>query len=87
MTTVNDDSASLSYGIKFWSKQFNQGRVSIEDDPVQESSIRMCEELKDLILSDRRIQVSQIAEEMSTLAGPVWKKIHEKLGMSNLSAR
>ena len=50
----------------FWSKQFEWGRESIEDDlhsgwPVEASSKEMCQKVEDLILQDRLIKVIVIA--------------------------
>lgn len=92
MTAVYGESAPSSYKIKFWSKRFKWGRESIEDDPhtgwrVEATFREMCKKVEDLILSDRRVKVFRIAEEMGISAGSVWKIIHEQFGMSNVSAR
>uniref|UniRef100_A0A3B3S168 Uncharacterized protein n=1 Tax=Paramormyrops kingsleyae TaxID=1676925 RepID=A0A3B3S168_9TELE len=73
--------------VKFWSKQFQWGRESIEDDPHTGFSTEMCMKVEDLIWLDRRLKVSRIADEMGISAGTVWEIIHEKLGMSMVSAR
>ena len=54
--------------MKFWSKQFKWGRESIEDDPhtgrpVEATSEEMCQKLESLILADRRMKVSRLAED------------------------
>ena len=78
--------------MKFWSKEFKWRRESIEDDPhtgrpVEATSEGMCQKLEGLILSDRRIKASRLAEESGILAGAVWTIIHEKLDKSTVSAR
>ena len=68
------------------------GRESIKDDPhngcpVEATSEEMCQKLESLILADRRMKVSRLAEETGISAGAVWTIIHEKLDMSKVSAR
>jgi len=62
------ESASSYYKVKFWSKQFKWGRDFIEDDPhigrpVDATSEEMCQKLESLILADKRMKVSRLAEE------------------------
>jgi hypothetical protein len=81
MVAVYGDSAPSYYKVKFWSKQFKCGRESIEDDPhtgrpVETTSEEMCQKLKSLILADRRMKVSRLAEVTGISAGAVWTIIH-----------
>ena len=92
MVAVYGESAPSYCKVKFWSKQFKGGRESIEDDPhagrpVSATSEKMCRKLESLILTDRRMKVSRLAEETGISAGAVWTIIHEKLDMSKVSAR
>jgi len=92
MVAVYGQSAPSYYKVKFWSKQFKWGRESIEDDPhtgrpVEATSEEMCQKVESLILADRRMKVSRLAEETGISAGAVWTIIHEKLDMSKVSAR
>jgi hypothetical protein len=73
--------------VKFWSKQFKWRRESIEDDPhtgrpVEVTSEEMCQKLESMILADRRMKVSRLAEETGISAGAVWTINHEKLDTS-----
>ena len=82
MVTVYGESAPSYYKVKFWSKQFKWGRESIEDDPhtgcpVEATSEEICQKLESLILADRRMKVSRLAEETGISAGAVWTIIHE----------
>ena len=91
MVAVYGESAPY-YKVKLWSKQFKWGRESIKDDPhtgrpVEATSEKMCQKLESLILADRRMKVSRLAEETGISAGAVWTIIHEKLDMSKVSAR
>ena len=75
MNAVYGDISPSYYQVKFWSKQYNWGRVSIEDDscsgqPVEASS-KMCKKVEDMILQDLRIKVSVIAHELGISAGTV----------------
>jgi len=77
MVAVYGDAVLSYYKVKFWSKQFKWGRESIEDDPhtgrpVEATSEEMCHKLESLILADRRMKVSRLAEETGISAGTVW---------------
>ena len=79
-----------THHVKFWSKQFKWGRESIEDDslsrlPVEASSKEMCQKVEDMILQDRRVKVSVIAQELGISAGTVSSIIHSVLMMSKVS--
>ena len=89
---VYGESAPSYYKVKFWSKQFKWGRDLIEDDPhtgcpVDTTTEEMCQKLESLILADRRMKVSRLAEETGISAGAVWTIIHGELDMSKVSAR
>jgi hypothetical protein len=81
MVAVYGESAPSYYKVKFWSKQFKWGRESIEYDPhtgrpVEATSEEKCQKLESLILVDRRMKVSKLAEETDISAGAVWTIIH-----------
>ena len=92
MVEVYGESAPSYYKVKFWSKQFKWGRESIEGDPhtgrsVEATSEEMCQKLESLIVADRQMKVSRLVEETGISAETVWTIIHEKLDMSEVSAR
>ena len=92
MVVVYGESFPSYYKVKFLSKQFKWGRESIKNDPhtgrlVEATSEEMCQKLESLILADRRMKVSRLAEEKGISARAVWTIIHEKLDMSKVSAR
>ena len=82
MVAVYGESAPSYYKVKFWSKQCQWGRESIEDDPqpgrpVEETSEEMCQKLESLILADRRMKESRLAEDAGISAGAVWNIIYK----------
>lgn len=92
MFKVFGDSCPSEFVIKFWSKQFKQGRVSLEDDPrsgrpISAVTADNVEKVKKLILADRRIKQWEIARDVGISKERVHEIIHEHLGMSKVSAR
>ena len=47
----------------------------------------MCKEVRDLVYSDRRIQVEEIAQALGISHGNVSTILHDRLGMRKLTAR
>ena len=91
-------SFALSYAqVKFWVTQvkfleFKRGRTSLEDEarsgrPLDATDEEMCKEVRDLIYSDRRIQVEEIARALGISHGSVSTILHDRLGMRKLTAR
>ena len=60
-------SSGPSYAqVKFWVGEFKRGRTSLEDEtragrPLDATDEEMCKKVRDLVYSDRRIQVEEIA--------------------------
>ena len=46
----------------------------------------MCKKVRDLVYSDRRIQVDEIAQALGISHGSVSKSLHDRLGMRKLTA-
>ena len=46
----------------------------------------MCKKVRDLVYSDRRIQVEEIAQALGILHGSVVTILHDRLGMRKLPA-
>ena len=61
-------SSALSYAqVKFWVGEFKRGRTSLEDEaragrPSDATDEEMCKKVRDLVYSDRRIHVEEIAQ-------------------------
>jgi histone-lysine N-methyltransferase SETMAR len=92
LQAVYEDRAPSYYIVKFWANQFKWGRQSLEDDPRSgrpstATDPEMCRKVEEFVLTDRRIKVSQIATEMGISHGSVFEILHNKLGMSKVSAR
>ena len=62
------ESSSPSYAqVKFWVWEFKRGRTSLEDEarpgrPLDATDEEMCKKVRDLVCSDRRIRVEEIAQ-------------------------
>ena len=57
----------LLHQVKFWVGEFKGGRTSLEDEarsgrPRDANVEEMCKKFRDLVYSDRRIQVEEIAQ-------------------------
>ena len=67
-------SSAPSYAqVKFWVGEFKRGRTSLEDEsmsgrPLDATNEAICEKVRDLVYSDRRIQVEEIAQAFHIVA-------------------
>ena len=86
-------SSALSYAqVKFWVREFKRGRTSLEDEarserPLDATDEEICKKIWDLVYSDRRIQVEEIAQALGISHGSVSTILHDRLGMRKLTAR
>ena len=86
-------SSAPSYAqVKFWVGKFKRGRTSLEDEarsgrPLHVADEEMCKKVRDLVYSDRRIQVEEIAQALGISDGSVSTILHDRLGMRKLTAR
>ena len=85
-------SSAPSYAqVKFRVGEFKCGRTSLEDEaksgcPLDATDEKMCKKVWDLIYSDRRIQVEEIAQALGISHGSVSTILHDLLGMRKLTA-
>ena len=83
-------SSAPSYAhVKFWVGEFKRGRTSLEDEarsgrPLDTTDEAMCKKVRDLVYSDRRIQMEEIAQALSISHGSVSTILHDRLGMRKL---
>ena len=85
-------SSTPSYAqVKFWVGEFKRGRTSLDEArsgcPLDATNKDMCKKVQDLVYSDRRIQVEEIAQALGISHGSVSTILHDRLGMRKLTAR
>ena len=90
LADVYGSSASSYARVKFWIGEFNRGRTSIEDEarsghPLDATDEEMCKKVRDLVYSDRRIQVEEITLGISH--GSVSTIVNDRLGLRRLTIR
>ena len=78
--------------VKFWVGEFKGGRTSLEDEarsgsPLDATDEEMCKKVGDLVYSERRIQVEEIAQALGISHGSISTILHDHLGMHKLTAR
>ena len=84
-------SSAPSYAqVKFWVGEFKRDRTSSEDEarsgrPLDATDEEMCKKVRDLVYSDRRIQVEEIAQALGISHGTVSTISHDRWGMRKLT--
>ena len=91
-TDVYGSSAPSYAQVKFWVGEFKCGRTSLEDEarsgrPLVATDKEMCKKVQDLVYSDRRIQVEEIAQALGISHDIVSTILLDRLGMRELTAR
>ena len=91
-TNVYGSSAPSYAPVKFWVREFKCGRTSLEDEtmsgrPSDATDKEMCNKVRDLVYSDRRVKVEEIANALHISRGSVSTILHDRLGMHKLTAR
>ena len=86
LANVYGSSAPFYAQVKFWVGEFKRHRTSLEDEarsgrPLDATDEEMCNKVQDLVYSDRRIQVEEIAQALG-----VSTILHDRLGMRKLTA-
>ena len=92
LADVYGSSAPSNAQVKFWVGEFKRGRTSLEDEarsgrPLAATDAEMCKKVRDLVFSDRRIKVEEIAQAFGISHGSVSIILHDRLGMRKLTAR
>jgi histone-lysine N-methyltransferase SETMAR len=92
LMNVYGDSAPAYSTIAKWVAEFKRGRQSLEDDPrsgrpSEAVTPEVSQMVEDLVLTDRRIKIAEMARIMGISVGSVSTILHDKLGMSKVSAR
>ena len=91
LADVYVSSAPYYAQVIFWEGEFKRGRMSLEDEarsgrPLAATGEEMCKKVRDLVYSDRRIQVEEIAQALGISHGSVSTILHDRLGMRKLTA-
>ena len=91
LADVYGTSAPSYAQVKFWVGEFKRGRTSLEHEarsgrPLDATDKEMCKKVRDLVNSDRRIQVEEIAQALGISHGSVSTILHDRLGMRKLTA-
>ena len=86
-------SSAPSYAqVKFLVGEFKHSRTSLEDEarsgrPLDATDEEMCKKVRDLIYSDRQIQVEEIAQALGISHGSISTILHDHLGMRKLTTQ
>jgi transposase len=89
---VYGDSSPSFSTIKNWAAEFKRGPTSLEDDPREgrpksATTPEIIEQVHDMILDDRRMEVREIAETIGILKERVRYILHKELDMKKLCVR
>ena len=92
LTNVYGSSAPSYAQVKFRVGEFKRSRTSLEDEtksgcPSDATDEEMCNKVRDLVYSDRRIKVEEIANALHISHGSVSTTLHDRLGTHKLTAR
>ena len=88
---VSINNQPIPFWVKFWVGELKRGRTSLEDEArsgrhMDATDEEMCEKIRDLVYSDRRIQVEEIAQALGISHGSVSTILHDRLGTRKLTA-
>ena len=92
LTNVYGSSAHSYAHVKFCVGEFKRSRMSLEDKtrsgrPSDATDEEMCNKVRDLVYTDKRIKVEEIANALHISHGSVSTTLHDRLGMHKLTAR
>ena len=92
LTNVYGSCAPSYAQVKFWVGEFKRSRTSLEDEtrsgrPSDTTNEEMCNKIRDLVYSDRRIRMEEIVNALYISHGSVSSILHDRLGMHKLTVR
>ena len=92
LVNIYQESALAYSTVGKWTAEFKRVRESLEDDPrsgrpADVITPEMCLKVEKLLFTDRRIKVHQIEEELGISHGSIITILHEKSGLSKVSAQ
>ena len=84
LTNVYGSSAQSYAQVKFWVGEFKRSRTSLKDEtrsgrPSDATDEEMCNKVRDLVYSDKRIIVEEIANALHISHGSVSTTLHDRL--------
>ena len=91
LTNVYGSSAPSYAQVNFWVGEFKCSRTSLEDEtrsgrPSDATDEEMCNKVRDLVYSDKRIKVLEIANALHISHGSISTTLHDRLVMHKLTA-
>ena len=91
LTNVYRSSAPSYAQVKFWVGELKRSRTSLEEEtrsgrPSDATNEEMCNRVRDLVYSDRRIKVEEIVNALHISHGSVSKTLHDRLGIHKQTA-
>ena len=90
LTNVYGSSTPSYAQVKFWVGEFKRSRMSLDETRSGRSSDatdeEMCNKVRDLVYSDRRIKVEEIANALHFSHGSVSTTLHDRLGIHKLTS-
>ena len=91
LTNVYGSSAPSYAQVKFWVGKFKRGRTSLEEEtrsgrPSDATAEEICNKVRDLVYSDRRVKVEEIENALHISHGSVSIILHDRWGMRKLTA-
>ena len=90
LTNVYGSSTPWYAQVKFWVGEFKRSRMSLDETRSGRSSDatdeEMCNKVRDLVYSDRRIKVEEIANALHFSHGSVSTTLHDRLGIHKLTS-
>ena len=92
MSNVYGSSAPSYAQVKFWVGEFKPSRMSLEDEtrsgrPSDAIDEELCNKVRDLVYSDRRIKVEEIGNALHISHGSISTTLQDHLVMHKLTAR
>ena len=92
LADVYGSSAPSYTQVKFWVGEFKRGRTSLQDEawsghPLDATDEEICKKVRDLVYSDSRIHVEEIAQALGISHGSVSTILQDLLSMRKLTAR
>ena len=92
LANVYESSVPSYAQVKFWVGEFKRSRRSLKDEtrsgrPSDATDEEMCNKVRDLVYSDRRIKVEEIANALHISHSSVSTNLHDRLSMHKLTAR